>query len=37
MCRRVLTGNDDLGLLDDPDEPVMPGSDDEDVLCDEGI
>ena len=30
--RATLTAEDVVDLLDDPDEPVMPGSDDEDIL-----
>ena len=30
--RAVLTAEEVVGLLDDLDEPIMPGSDDEDIL-----
>ena len=34
MAKRRLTTSEVIGLLDDP---VMGGSDDEDILCEEGI
>ena len=37
MARRTLTTNDVVEMLDESDEPVMHGSDDEDILCEEGI
>ena len=37
MAKRRLTTSEVIGLLDDPEEPVMDGSDDEDILCEEGI
>ena len=36
MARRSLAVEDVMELLDDPDEPVMAGSDEEDILCEEG-
>ena len=36
MARRTLAVEDVMELLDDPDEPVIDGSDEEDILCDEG-
>ena len=35
--REDLTAEDVLRLLDDPDEPIMAGSDDEEILWDEGM
>ena len=37
MARRTLTTNDVVEILDAIDEPVMHGSDDEDILCEEGM
>ena len=31
-----LTAADVIGMLDDPDEPIMSGSDDEDILWEDG-
>ena len=36
MAKGRLGASDALGMLDDADEPVMDGSDDEDILCEEG-
>ena len=38
MARERFTASDVVGLLDcDGDEPVMQGSDDEDILCEGNI
>ena len=34
--RATLTAEDVVGLLDDLDEPIMDGSDDEEILCEGG-
>ena len=36
MAVRPLTAADVIEMLDDPDEPVTSGSDDEDILWEEG-
>ena len=36
MAGTSLTVGDIVALLDDPDEPITPGSDEEDILWEEG-